>query len=812
MSHVRHFLSRAPGIVLSAVLMCAVVLSTFMLTTARFAYARDVPVGQDGSDGGGTVIANSILRGNNMYTLNGIQYQFYTDSGATTPAKQANQTDNALITLDANGNSTSLVEMLPNTYYVREVQASTLGKGYKYRNKTYKVEVKSSDTQNDPVVLTAVDDPWTVVLDLSKTGRYDKEIVGDTSLNGAVYRIRYFGDNVNLANVDTAGINDGRGDRVWHFVTTSNGSGVQGYINFTSASVVGAEGNSNTISVFNPDTGQMYNHTFSSYSTYHDANGNRVYLLGTYRVEEINPPEGYKIGDATSTTYPNKFYWHVNSNMAENGNTSWHIESKDEIIRGAISVHKHNTKTDDDERGDTAQDATFAIVNRSKSYVSYNGTGNRVPRNGEVARITAVKKSNGEWWAETPDNALDYGTYDVYEVDPMTGGYNNDSKVENVVIHTDGRKIVTMPWKNEVKKGGIDVRKSDYYTGDRLNGDMKLDSTFAIVNASKSFVLLDDNANRRYQPGEIVLTMQTKLEDNGQWWARTGANRLDYGTYLVYEYEPSEGHLEPAEDYVYHMEARTYKHKNAAGQEVTETIPARDFTLKHAVKDGLHVSVVTIHDDQVHVVDHVYLNQPKYYGLKLLKVDWDERFVAAKDDLNINTGEGDATLIGAEFTITNHSEHEVYVGPLKGLTPYNPVTNTVDPAVADENNWKPNNGGDVMTVRVVAVTNDAVILATYPNRTGVRAVASTEPIEYNGQTTEGNERLPYGTYNIKETKAPEGYRLDYDGEFWYMNGTHSPLHGDDRQWYVVDGKDLMNYITNLHSDIIDPTYQNYDAP
>ena len=96
-------------------------------------------------------------------------------------------------------------------------------------------------------------------------------------------------------------------------------------------------------------------------------------------------------------------------------------------------------------------------------------------------------------------------------------------------------------------------------------------------------------------------------------------------------------------------------------------------------------------------------------GIKLTKYDT-ERYAAAPDSgEKTNTAQGMASLAGAEYTITNNSADAVYVDGVW----YRP--------------------GEVVKT---LVTNE------------------------DGFATTTNRLLPYGTYTVKETKAPEGYMLN----------------------------------------------------
>ena len=792
MTEVRRFLSRAPVAVCALLLAVAVVFAFAMRAIAGSGTVTPPPgqptSGKTIGSGGNSVVAN-----NRMYTMGGIQYWFYTDEGLGTRAKTSDGTTNAVVTLNATGEGNT-IEMIPDTYWAQENQNSTWGTGFKYNSGKYRVVIKSDDTEDDPVRVPAVDDPYFVTMNLSKYGvNYNKTPRGDASLGDAVYEVLYFDQKLTqdqaVARMNNNADNGGPLKR-WYFKTDEGGN-----INFSTAPTQG------TVQTFNPTTGTKTSTSYSSHSLYTSGN-NRYFLLGTYLVTEVAPSEGHKI-PTSAADYRRHVTFKADS-AADVANLTTTFSMPQPEMFGGIKLYKEDYKTGVDPRGDTNMEATFAIVNRSKKSVRYNKAGDYAVGQ-EVTRIKATRQADGRWMAATGEFSLDYGTYEVYECSAPEGHYLDDGYHGTVTIHTEGwheivadRHPVNKPeydggdvedvntddFTNHTMRGGIRLRKTDALTGDKPNGDMDLEATFAIVNSSKNFVLFKGDKSRRYAVGDVVTTITTSKQGNGQWWASTGEHDLDYGTYEVFEIEPAEGHLEGKTTVTFN--GKTYQ----------------------AVADGKYVEKIVVHDDQMHTATHVWLNEPKYNGLKLLKTDYNERFVTRSDLNDIDLGEGDGTLLGAEFTITNHSKNPVYVGPIHGAR-FNPVTNKGNADVENPDNWVPV-GGDVMTIKVKMVENDQVVLEYMPTRTGKRAVASTEPLS---DGTAGNERLPYGTYNIKETLAPEGYNLTYGGEFWWMRpGEHNALH-DNRKWYMVDGRDLMNYITRIvQNDIVEPAYQDHENP
>ena len=209
--------------------------------------------------------------------------------------------------------------------------------------------------------------------------------------------------------------------------------------------------------------------------------------------------------------------------------------------------------------------------------------------------------------------------------------------------------------------GGVKIYKRDADTkGTAPQGDATLKgATFEIVNKSGYAVLVNGT---EYADGKVVKTITT--DDKG--YAATGAKELQVGTYLIREKTAPTGYL---------------------GTGVTE----RTFEIT-AKEEGTLVDM-TASGKSIH-------NNVIRGGVRIKKQDSDY-----KDD----AAQGDATLKGAEYTITNKSKASVVVGGKE---------------------YAPN--ADVITIN----TNDQGIAET------------------------AADTLPYGTYEIRETKQSDGYLLN----------------------------------------------------
>ena len=152
--------------------------------------------------------------------------------------------------------------------------------------------------------------------------------------------------------------------------------------------------------------------------------------------------------------------------------------------------------------------------------------------------------------------------------------------------------------------------------------------------------------------------------------AATGSNDLPYGTYEITETKPSAG---------YKLNSTWKKpFKVREDGEVTEFTSAADACYEPDIKGGV----------------------------KIQKLDGDMKL----DKDGKPYAEGDKTLAGAEFTVTNRSEH----------------------AVKNKDGKIIETGGTVQVIKT----------------------------DTNGVAATGKTDLPYGTYEITETKPSTGYKLN----------------------------------------------------
>ena len=402
--------------------------------------------------------------------------------------------------------------------------------------------------------------------------------------------------------------------------------------------------------------GTVYSYGEVVKKIYTDANGmaqtgERDLPYGLYTVEETGAPLGY----LRSAQFVLIEQDGVIVTLGE--------EFENDVQRGGILVRKVDADTGSAQaQGDASlAGAQFAIANASEQAVIVDGV------RYEPGEVVMTIVTGGDGVAQTGAYDLPFGTYTVTEVAAPTGYRAGDGTAQTVQVTENGVVYeLESAFADEVVRGGVELCKQDADTGSaQPQGAATLaGAQFAVVNANANPVVVDGAV---YESGAVVAVIET----NGDGWAQTGARDLPYGTYTVTEVVAPAGY-----------------HIGLTDDQGAETGEACGFTV---TVDG---------DGSWHSLESEVYDQVVRGGIALVKTD---------TDLGAGQPQGDATLAGAQFAISNASDAAVTVGGQS----YEP-------------------GAVVMTL----TTDEAGCAATGPRD------------------------LPYGTYTVTEVAAPAGYALD----------------------------------------------------
>ncbi len=247
--------------------------------------------------------------------------------------------------------------------------------------------------------------------------------------------------------------------------------------------------------------------------------------LGTVTVKELTAPEGYRL-DTEVHTYT------VDGSQLTGDVYELEVDDlTEDVQRGGLTIQKLDSETGATPQGDASLEGiSFEIVNNSQNTVVVNGN---TAAPGQVA-MTITTDASGV--ASTGENALPYGEYTVREVSTNDSMLQTFTEEISVTIDSDG-EMLEYEAENEVVRGGIDLEKQDSEMGATPQGNSSFAGIdFEIINRSTNPVVV---GGQTYAVGEVVITITT--DESGT--ASTGNDALPYGTYEVRESQTNESML-----------------------------------------------------------------------------------------------------------------------------------------------------------------------------------------------------------------------------------------------------------------------------
>lgn len=260
-----------------------------------------------------------------------------------------------------------------------------------------------------------------------------------------------------------------------------------------------------------------------------DAQGNLGTLegipFGTISVKELSAPEGYRL-DTEIHTYT------VDGSQLTGDVYELEVDDlTEDVQRGGLTIQKLDSQTGTTPQGDASLEGiVFEIVNNSQNAVVVNGN---TAAPGQVAMTITT---NAAGVATTGENALPYGDYTVREVSTNDSMLQTFTEEISVTIDSDG-EMLEYEAENEVVRGGIDLEKQDSEMGATPQGNSSFAGIeFEIINRSTNPVVV---GGQTYAVGDIVMTITT--DESGH--ASTGSDVLPYGTYEIRESATNESML-----------------------------------------------------------------------------------------------------------------------------------------------------------------------------------------------------------------------------------------------------------------------------
>lgn len=589
------------------------------------------------------------------YTNGNSAYSF---SGATYGIYDASGKHVDTLTIGPDGASDMSDDLEPGKYYAREIGSS---KGYLVNNNDVSFTIYAGvDIDVDlggNMKEDTLKDPISIIVQKMVGGRQPGESIGDIpNLGGIKFRVDYYAD---LYNSASAAINSGQPTASAVFATDE-----RGYLIFRSA---------------RPVNGTIW--------PYQDGGDNYI-PLGTVVVTEESALDGlfvrsnaghaFTITDSGDHVRPHidvlESWPEPENNTVDEAVGVFTNRLKEEVWHGGVTVWKADSASNESvPQGDgTLAGITYTITNKSLHPVIVNGVTYGVD---EVVMTIQSKKLTDDYYsgyyATSGERVLPYGTYLIEET-AGNDSYHNATWSQTFSIREDEQMQTyyrDTNWNRDaVKRGGIEVIKADWDTHrSEPQGDATLAGTmYDIYNRSIYAVYVN---GAWYLPDAKIMTITTEWNDDLQAYvATTGGHTLPYGTYEVIEVWPPKG---------YHI------------AQYRQTVQIRG--------EG---HVIHLSDD----ASNWNRDQVMRGGVTVIKAD---------ADWHLSSPQGDATLSGVKYEITNRSEHSVYLH-------------------STGREYEP--GEVVMTI------------GTAWNPTMECYIATT-----------GASVLPYGTYDITEVEVSEGY-------------------------------------------------------
>ena len=675
----------------------------------------------------------AITQDNTSYSLEGACYGLYSDEQCTQLVQSA--------TTDSDGHAV-FANIPSGDYYVREIYPS---QGYLLDEKVYRATVSSGTTaqvEGSPVEEVPASAPAGAIVQKldSQTGGTAQ---GDASLAGAQFTVSYYGN--------TTGDISGQALRTWVFATDENG-----VTTYSSSQLVSGD------------------------ELYTNSQGETVFPLGTYGIQETLAPKGYELTDTSV---------HVATVTLEDGIATWKTLDgwnnssavkdvmgrgiDDQVILGSIHVNKidHQLREGVSQGDATLAGARFQVRNMSDHAVNVNGI---VYNIGEVIEgVELVTDSSGN---ATSEKVLPFGTYELREIEAPEG-YQLNSNWVGIATIADSQTPANAGTVDENIERIVfpPVAKVDINLGaNGPQGDAVFEGAeVSITNASQKPVVY---GAKTFAPGDVVCTLSANAE------GKFPAIELPYGTYVLKETKAPTGYL--------------------LNEDWAKTI--------------------VLHEGNQAQVE--LPNTPVSGGISVDKID---------HELETSVPQGDSALEGARFEITNNSAHPVVVAgesfaPGEALKNVDLVTDAHGHATTGSHqlpygrysireisapegylvntSWKADVTiqEDGVVVSAQAPIDDQVVRggvrvgkldretlvgaplgsATLAGATFTVTNASENPVVVGGATVNPGDiaatlttdedgtastsanALPYGTYRVREVSAPTGYLLDSEARLW----------------------------------------------
>ena len=669
---------------------------------------------------------SDISNNNSCYTLSGAIYAIYSSEA------EAREEINALamITTDASGESET-VELAVGTYYLKEISAP---RGFALNSEIVPFSVSAGETATVPVSDIPLSDPVPVLLRKIDESTGEARPAGSTNLGGAEFSISFYGGLYSTADQAEA---SGSLLRSWLVRTDEDG-----YADLRDPSYI-----------------------ISGDELWHSPSGEISLPLGSVVIYETKAPAGYKL---------NPFHYIVNITGDWQGGSVVRTYNAPEIpetpFLGSVSIRKTDADQSVPQGNASLAGAVFGLINENSSSVTINGV-ETAP--GDVALVLETDASG----AASSGQVIPFGSYSVREIQPSEGYELNTLWNSGVfAISEDGQTIDAGACPETVVRGGISVQKTDSNLETVTPyGDASFENiVFNVINDSAASVVLEGVS---YAPGEVV----TQITTDSSGFATTGSGVLPYGQYLVTEESAPDdcgyavnvdyrSTVSVTADQVFNADAcgnlpnlyggvSLYKVDKATGTGSAQgdaSLEGAAFEIINRSANavtvegqnyGINEAVATIRTDAAGFAESDVILPKGTYSIResaasegyLLNPEWEKTFAVRENGTVYSFTEEDAC------------EEELIYGSI-----------AVQKVDGDSLTAVPQGGASLAgaEIQIKNASEQPVIVNGIRYETG--EVITTIITDEQGYAATPGRMLPYGSYELVETKAPRGYGINLD--------------------------------------------------
>lgn len=503
-----------------------------------------------------------------------------------------------------------------------------------------------------------------------------------------------------------------------------------------------------------------------------DINGNEVVLttgadgrtdlsgyliFGKYYAKETKAPTGYLLSDEVLE---------FELPSSEEDPTTAHLELAEDVARGGVRIEKWDNALNKNvaEGSATLQGAEIQIISNNNNPVVVEG---KTYNKSDVVK-TLITGADGS--AATGTDVLPYGSYTAKET-KAPSGYLLEGTLERAFSITEDGVTVNMNTsdtaiKDNIARGGVQVQKWDNETNQhQAQGGASLQGAkFQISSLNDKPIVVN---NKTYSKNDVVTTITT--DENGV--AKTAEKILPVGRYQITEVAAPEGYLNTGviqRQFTVTSNGQMVN-MDTSGTAIKNDIIRGDLQLVKIKED------VDEEEDQKTPLDGIIFSITSKTTGQSWKITTDENGYASTTQLGIsdrgnlvydtyviheeNTPEGLKPVNDFEITISEEGRTLYYIMEDKQII--SPVT----VVKVDSTTGKTIPIADTEFQLLDKDKNVITMTTYYPDKVEHKTFKTDESGSFTFP-----DKLPYGTYYLRELNAPEGYLLGEDLKFEIKEG------------------------------------------